>query len=183
MIYFTADTHYGHRNVIKFCDRPFDSAEHMEDEMVLRWNSRVRDGDTVYHLGDFVLGNTKDVERVVRRLNGTIRLVRGNHDKTIKGRIIDLFEWVKDYHELNGPDKKKIVLSHYAFEVWNKSHHGSWHLHGHSHGNLKFKDIKRLDVGVDEHDYYPISMDEVEKIMSKRGFDAPDGHGQRREKR
>lgn len=69
------------------------------------------------------------------------------------------------------------MLCHYAFEVWNKKHYGSWHLHGHSHGALKFRDIKRLDVGVDTNNYMPYSMDEIQGIMLKRGDDTPDGHG------
>ena len=179
MIYFTSDTHYGHKNVIRFCNRPFESVEHMEIEMISRWNSRVTQQDTVYILGDFVMDKKDKLKSILNRLNGTIRLVRGNHDKIIKGAAVNLFDWVKDYYELKSPCGTKIVLSHYPFEVWNRSHHGSWHLHGHSHGTLDFKDIKRLDVGVDEHDFYPISIDEVAEIMKNRGFDAPDGHGRR----
>jgi len=152
----------------------------MERAFITRWNLHVKPGDTVYHLGDFVFGGRKDLARIVNQLNGTIRLIRGNHDKVLKSLEAQKhFEWIKDYHELRGPDKVKIVLSHYAFEVWNKSHHGSWHLHGHSHGTLGFKDIKRLDVGVDSNTFCPVSMDEVAEIMKKRGYDAPDNHGKR----
>jgi calcineurin-like phosphoesterase family protein len=172
-IWFTSDTHFGHKNIIKFCNRPFKSIQEHDEILIQNWNSLVKQNDEVYHLGDFVLERREYAEKILKRLNGRIRFIRGNHDKVMKGEILKRFEWVKDYYEMKGPDKRKIVLCHYAFEVWNKSHHGSWHLHGHSHGTLKFKDIKRLDMGVDTNNYKPYSIDQIQDIMDKRGFDAP----------
>lgn len=62
MIYFTADTHFGHYNVIRFCDRPFASAEEMDEAMIQNWNERVTGNDTVYILGDKFL-ETSDGKR------------------------------------------------------------------------------------------------------------------------
>ena len=179
--FFTSDTHFGHANVIKYSERPFLNVEEMNEGLIERWNERVSKGDHVYHLGDFSLTSKKEPHDVFFRLNGRIHLVRGNHDKVIKGWLQDQFEWVKDYHEMKGPGDVKIVLCHYGFMVWNKSHYGSWHLHGHSHGNLQNpNEVRRLDVGVDTHDYYPYSMDEVEEIMDGLGIFPVDHHRPRR---
>ena len=75
-IWVTSDTHYGHANIIRFCDRPFASSEEMDEALIANFNERVKPGDTVYHLGDFSFA--KDPARVFRRLNGTIHLVLGN---------------------------------------------------------------------------------------------------------
>lgn len=58
MIYFTADTHFGHENVIRFCDRPFSSANEMDEAMIANWNARVKGDDTVYVLGDMFFRST-----------------------------------------------------------------------------------------------------------------------------
>lgn len=175
-IFFTSDTHYGHANILTFMNRPFTSLDDMHEEMIKRWNSLVSKGDIVYHLGDFCMFDKKRTNQVLYALNGTIRLVKGNHDKIIKGDIVKRFDWIKDYYEAKAPDGRKIILCHYPFQVWNKSHYGSWHLHGHSHGSLAPWNVKRLDVGVDTNDFYPYSMDKIEKLMSLRGIIQTDHH-------
>ena len=60
MIYFTADTHFGHYNVIRFCDRPFASAEEMDEAMIQNWNDRVTGNDTVYILGQHQCGGNPE---------------------------------------------------------------------------------------------------------------------------
>ena len=79
MIYFTADTHFGHYNVIRFCDRPFASAEEMDEAMIQNWNDRVTGNDTVYILGDMFFRST-NAEGILKRLKGKKRLIVGNHD-------------------------------------------------------------------------------------------------------
>lgn len=182
MIYFTADTHFGHKNIMKYCNRKFMSIESMNDMLVTNWNLVVKDGDTVYHLGDFAW--YKDTAReMTGRLNGNIHLIRGNHDKRmLKGDIASRFTWVKDYYELKIEDDEMdldqhIILSHFPFEIWNKRHHGAWHLHGHCHGTFPSPDHQaRLDVGVDVHNYRPISYEEVKFLMTKKVFKAIDAH-------
>ena len=79
MIYFTADTHFGHENVIRFCDRPFSSANEMDEAMIANWNARVKGDDTVYVLGDMFFRST-NAETILQRLKGKKRLIVGNHD-------------------------------------------------------------------------------------------------------
>tara|TARA_R100001244_G_scaffold25113_2_gene25465 strand:+ start:117076 stop:117687 length:612 start_codon:yes stop_codon:yes gene_type:complete len=170
-IFFTSDTHFGHRNIITYCDRPWNSVEEMNEELIARWNNVVGPRDDVYHLGDFCMGRKSVPGNWVPRLNGRIHLIRGNHDPVVKGQG---FETVQDYLEVKYY-KKKIVLFHYPIRNWNGSHKGSWHLFGHVHGTLTVKygrkcleDSLAMDVGSDCHDWRPISADEVVEIMIKQ---------------
>ncbi len=94
--------------------------------------------DDVYHLGDFAFIYPKKVKQlleIIKELNGNIHFIRGNHcDKRTWQLVEDSgvvhIEWVKDYHEMD-VQGQPVVLSHYPMEVWNRSHHGSWMLHGH----------------------------------------------------
>lgn len=156
-IWFTAEHHFGHANIIRFCNRPFADVDAMNESLIANWNSVVTPKGTVYHLGDLFLVNREAAQAIRNRLNGSICLVRGNHDKTADS-LKGVFEWVKDYYELSVPDegasggKQHIVLCHYALRVWNRMRHGAWHLYGHSHGTLPTTPGQRsFDVGVDCH--------------------------------
>jgi calcineurin-like phosphoesterase family protein len=160
-IFFTADTHFGHENIIKFCNRPFISVEEMNEVLIENWNSVVSDDDEIYHIGDFGWKNNKLNIEILRRLNGIKYLIQGNHDKKlIKDRAIrNEFEWIKDYYELEHEDSF-IVMCHYPFKVWNKNYYGAINLFGHSHGKTK-TEANQLDVGVDVHNFKPISLDSI----------------------
>ena len=80
MIYFIADTHFNHENIIKYCDRPFSNAKEMNEYIIQKWNSVVKEDDIVYHLGDVGFGTTEMLKELISRLNGTKILLRGNHD-------------------------------------------------------------------------------------------------------
>lgn len=178
-IFFTADHHFGHENIIKFSERPFESLEQMHEELIKRWNERITDGDTVYHLGDMSLGKPDFTKDILDRLNGKIYLIKGNHEYSAL-RVADRFEWIKDYHEFSIEDeeavhgKQKIILFHYAMRIWNASHHGTWQLYGHSHGTLPDDEMAlSIDVGVDCHNFYPISYEEVKDLMKKKKWTPP----------
>jgi calcineurin-like phosphoesterase family protein len=184
-IWFTSDTHFGHKNIIRFSERPFKDVEHMDAMLIQNWNECVKQGDDVYHLGDFSLTNSDRTLRILNQLNGNIHLIKGNHEKSITGdaKCKGKFAWIKDYYELKVQDpdakgnRRSIVLLHYAMKVWNKSHHGAWHLYGHSHGSLpETEDSLSFDCGVDSHDYRPISYDEVKRFMSKKTWKPLDHH-------
>lgn len=122
--------------------------------MVKRWNEKIPPDGVVYHLGDFSLGSLAHTKNILNALNGEIHLIKGNHDsKNLK------FKSVQDYLEIV-VNNKLIVLFHYGLRVWNKSHFDSWHLFGHSHGLLENTD-QSMDVGVDCHNFYPVSFIEV----------------------
>ncbi len=170
-MWFISDSHFGHANMIKFCNRPFGSVEEMDEAIIERWNSVVGQRDIVYHLGDFALCRNSYARSILERLNGKIYLAIGSHEKTIlKGGLTKYFEDIKEsyYIEVNG---QKIFLSHHLHKVWPKSHYDSYHLCGHSHGGLdSYADTegKILDVGVDSHDFYPWHIEDIETIMESR---------------
>ncbi len=165
-IFFTADQHFGHENIIQFQDRPFKNVKHMNREMVDRWNAKVNKDDTVYVAGDFALRmGYSSLERLFLRLNGYKHLITGGHDKSPVARLPwESQQWMRF---LKTGDKEFIVLCHYCLRVWEKSHFNSWHLYGHSHGHLA-PEGKSMDVGVDCTNYAPVSYDEVVAYMAKR---------------
>lgn len=174
-IWFTSDTHFGHGNIIKYTNRPFKSCKEHDSTLVENWNSVVQPEDTIYHLGDFGFGSPGFLNSILKQLNGNIHIVWGNHDKTTK-RLKESFASYQDYLRLKFQDSEidgtaYIILSHYAFEVWDKKHFGSIHLHGHSHGTLSPRGA-RLDVGIDSINslgfgYRPISYNEIKIYFTK----------------
>lgn len=163
----------GHGNIIKFCNRPWKKEDGTPDTkahdkaLIENWNNKVQDGDLVFHLGDFCTWKWQGaMQKYVEQLNGDIVLIKGNHDKykMIKENE-HLFRKVSDYEEFKIPGSKDvIVMSHYAMRVWNKSHFNSMHLYGHSHGKLP-QWGKSWDIGVDNNNYEPLSLDEVLELM------------------
>lgn len=169
-IYYTSDTHYDHKNIIKYSNRPFRDVAEMNYQMIKRWNEAVKPQDTVYHLGDFGFGKDNDKHAV--QLNGQKFIILGNHDKHAPVGFTRLGQC----HEIYDSDHK-IIMCHYALRVWNKSHHGSLMLYGHSHGSLP-GDSQSLDVGVDCWDYYPVALDQIIRRMKTLTSRKPlDHHG------
>jgi calcineurin-like phosphoesterase family protein len=178
-IWFTSDTHLGHYNIIKYCNRPFTSVQQMDETIIRNWNSVVQPEDTIYHLGDFTFYREEEkVLNLLRRLNGTKIFVFGNHDKVMwNQQVRKQFSAMYPFHEIN-IDKQRITLCHYAMKVWNGSHRGSWQLYGHSHGTIPDPtDALQIDVGVDCHGFTPISFEQIGRLMAKKTFKPVDHHG------
>lgn len=178
-VYFTSDTHFGHANIIKFCNRPYKTLDEMHESLIHNWNARVDSQDHVYHLGDFALKmGVPEVENIIRRLHGHIHLVYGNHCQKNKSvmRARGFVERVP-YKEIK-VDGQKIIMCHFPFLTWNGSHRGSWDLHGHSHGSLpRDPNARRIDVGVDVWNYTPVSYEDLKVEMDKVVFKPVDHHG------
>jgi calcineurin-like phosphoesterase family protein len=182
--FFCSDTHFGHSRIIKYSNRPYTDVEEMNEKMRAEWNALVKPGDNVYHLGDFAFMPFEKLHKYTWSLNGNIHLIKGNHDKEIDRNQRELlkqgkFVTIQHYRELKIAGKM-LVLFHYGQRVWNKSHHGSIHLYGHSHGSLPPHGLS-VDVGVDckeiTPEYRPIHLDEVLQYMSKREQAVVDHHG------
>jgi calcineurin-like phosphoesterase family protein len=157
MYFFTADEHYGHTNIIKYCHRPFQTVEEMDNEIIRSHNAVVGEDDTVIHVGDFCFGGNRYVaEEYRKRLMGNHIFLQGSHDRCL-GDCCQV--WEKKI------DGQYVVACHYAMRVWPRSHYGSWQVYGHSHGGLP-PIGKQWDVGVDNNDFRPVSFTKLCEIMS-----------------
>lgn len=174
MIFFTADTHFGHRNVIQFENRPFRTADEMDEALVENWNSRVFPEDEIYILGDFTLKGPGAANALLERLQGRKYLIRGNHDSYVNRASFhqEHFLWSKDYYELQHREQW-FILCHYPLLSWNGMDRGAFQLHGHQHngplynvGNRKMG-VARLDVGVDAQAMAPVSIEELLAFWEK----------------
>jgi len=162
-IWLTSDQHYNHAHVIRYCNRPFDSVKEMNEALITYHNELVRPGDLCYNLGDFAF---KTPEVYLKKLNGSHCLVKGNHDDLKKCQKAG-FAWVKDVYGLKVDKKYYFWLSHYAHRTWNKSHHGSFHCYGHSHGDLP-EFGRSCDVGVDAWNYRPVNLEQIIEKLKDR---------------
>lgn len=185
-IWFTADSHFDHENVIRYAKRPFRNRDHMNEVLIENWNSCVKPEDSIYHLGDIALCRPEKALAFISRLQGRKFWVFGNHDRMLRQdqNILSLFEWARDLAEITIPDRdtprriQPIVLCHFAMRVWNKSYYGAWQLYGHSHGSLPDdKYTLSLDVGVDAWNYRPVSYEEVKARMANKSWKPIDHHG------
>jgi len=151
--WFTSDQHFGHKNIIKLCGRPFSSVEEMDSFIISYWNDCISNKDTIYVLGDFAWKNPKPY---IERLRGNKIFIIGGHDKKLKGdnlvevKINDVW----------------FVLCHYPLYSWNKEHYGSIHLHGHIHNNHIEPKRNRINVSVDVWGFAPVPF---EQIMAIKG--------------
>ena len=167
MIFFTADHHFGHANIIKHSSRPFVSVEEMDAALMANWNAVVKPQDTVYVVGDLFFRNTVSAEDYLRKLNGKKHLIVGNHDRDWMKKLdlLCFFESVERLVELNG-GTHRLTLCHYPMMTWNHVAKGAYMIHGHIHNNTDaeyFTLIRNmsniLNAGVDVNGYYPVSFD------------------------
>lgn len=148
MNFYTSDLHFGHRNVIRFDNRPFSDITEMDNCLIENWNKKVNNDDHIYVLGDFAYKSELGEEYYLSKLNGIKHLVSGNHDlKLLKNeKALSYFESV-DALKVIVEDHKQITLCHYPIASWLGSMRGSYMLYGHIH----------------------ISNGEVVKFMRERG--------------
>ena len=187
-LFFTSDTHFGHENIIKFCNRPFANAQEMNETLINNWNRVVGPDDTIFHLGDFAFGGSYLWNNMLDRLNGHIHLVIGNHDrKNLRQGYVQKFDSIYPQLQIN-IDGRSVYLNHYPFLCYGGSYRGDkdavWQLFGHVHSGpfSTGKDDERLkmlfpyqyDVGVDNNNFTPISWEDV-KIRIKNNIEFYDG--------
>jgi len=178
MIFFTADLHLGHKNIINYCERPFNDVHEMNKTILDNINNVVGFDDELYILGDFCFKGKKPIEYRSRINCQKVHIILGNHDKE-KDFIeqesgFDSVNYVKEIIYCN----QRIYLSHYPHRSWPASHKGSFMLYGHVHSKLNHEDIasnrKTLDVGVDNCINYnkpfgePFSFKEIQKLFTKK---------------
>lgn len=167
LIWFTADLHLGHENIIRYCKRPFSCAAEMDDYIIRAWRELVSSQDSVFVLGDFSFHSPRRTSDILDELPGKKYLIKGNHDRRVKE--IHGWTWVESYCE-RVIDGHRVVMSHYPIEQWRAMGTGSFHVHGHRHGP-QTSDMRRLDVGVDLWGFQPISWGQVKNEMLRRPWD------------
>jgi len=178
--FISSDFHILHNAILRYDQRPFSNIEEMNQAILDNHNSVVKPTDNFYFLGDLAHGRDATPEKVedfLRQLNGNKFFIKGNHDKRDTVALYKKYgTYLGHMAEIYVGDQM-ITLNHYAMRVWNKSHHGSWHLYGHSHGSLP-DDPNSLsfDVGINVHNYFPLEFERVKEIMSKKTFRPIDHH-------
>ena len=175
-IYLTSDLHFGHDREFIWKVRGYDSVEHMNTRQVEKWNAIVDSNDDVYVLGDVVLGDPKNIE-YVRRLNGEIHIVLGNHDTLTREQMYRELPNVVEVAEIGIRLKYKkyhFVLTHYPMLTGNLEKESlkqmSLNLYGHTHQLTNFyNDMPFMyHVGVDSHSGYPVLVDDIIEEMNKK---------------
>lgn len=183
-VYFISDLHFCHGNVIKYNNRPFETVQEMNEQLIENWNKTVPDYAHVFILGDFVFANKNRWKRILDRLTGHKHLILGNHDhlEDIPEECFDsICDICKVSIKISDNNWKTFILSHRPFLCWEGNERGTIALSGHIHmgpdrektctnGDVVLWNLVkdyglRYDVGVDNNNYHPISTIEIlEKI-------------------
>lgn len=170
MIFFTSDTHFGHSNIIQYCNRPFMDIPQMNEAMIQKWNAKVGPGDTVYHLGDFSMGPKENV-KIRKRLNGKVILIKGNHDRKDEVHKEAGFDEIYKSLEIE-LDGYKLYLAHipmhldageryYPEDLRTKPPpEYDYFLCGHVHTSWA-RNGKTINVGVDVSNFVPLTLAEL----------------------
>lgn len=178
-VFFTSDPHFYHRNIIRFCNRPFNNVDEMNETLINNWNATVKETDTIFILGDFAFAQDSVIRKIINRLAGIKIFIRGNHDKSLPE---DKFITVVDILKLTiceNSSYKNFILTHVPLLTWAHRNTGTINLFGHVHfrddynGGIDNDILSKLnplqyDVGVDLNNFTPISFKEVmNKIMKQ----------------
>ena len=160
MNYYTSDLHFGHKNIIKYCNRPFKTTEEMDDHILEKFQ-HIREDDNLYILGDFAFHqNRKSMSKLFHSIPGKKHLILGNHDE----RIVKAMPWasMELMMEVMDGNKNRLTLCHYPMKTWNGARAGQFHLFGHVHDSWKGTRIA-INVGVDVWDFYPVTLEDIKK--------------------
>ena len=175
--WFTADQHFGHKNISAYCKRPFilGGIQEMNEVLVRRWNEVVSSEDTVYHLGDICMGDNPERMKHIPRLNGHKILYPGNHDSCWIGRSQSAnkrqlyfdagFEHIVPGEGFVKLGNYEVKMHHFPyigdshdedrFNEFRPFDDGDWLLHGHIHDKWKVNG-RMINIGVDVWDFYPV---------------------------
>ena len=185
-MWFSADLHLGHANIIAYSARPFVDVESMNEALIERWNSSVLPADTVWVLGDVALGRIADTLALVSRLHGRKLLLAGNHDRCWAGHDRRSEGWTERYRDAGfaevHQDRVRIAIGARSvlgchFPYGGDSHDrdrylghrpsdkGDWLLHGHVHDRWR-QQGRMINVGVDAWDHRPVSEHHLDQLIS-----------------
>ena len=167
MVYFTADPHFGHANILKMCNRPYSNIDEMNFDMIQKWNRKIKNNDTIYVLGDMFF-RCENTEYILSQLNGHKHLFVGNHD----GSWMTKVDASKYFESINKLDEISIgpcgaTLCHYPLVTW-KHQKKTYMIHGHIHNDtesdywhLLCSNPRILNAGVDINNFEPVTLEEL----------------------
>jgi calcineurin-like phosphoesterase family protein len=179
--WFTSDLHFGHANIIRYCDRPYADVDEMDRDLVARWNATVAPDDEVWVLGDVAMGRLDDSLLLISELAGTKRLVPGNHDRCWPGRGERAAGWAERYVAAGFAEVlaeqveltiggRPALACHFPYfgdshdEARFESHRpvddGRLLLHGHVHTRWRVEG-RQVNVGCDVWDYRPVAEEAI----------------------
>lgn len=179
-IWFISDTHFCHKNIIAYENRPFTDIEQMNSEMIRRWNEVVAPDDVVYHLGDVALGPAERFYPIVSALNGRKILIRGNHDGHSKDWYLER-GFAEVYPSLTLYAKgKRILLTHtpapvpgfdydlhFFGHVHDKAHHGEYE------GTYPTIARNGACLCVERWNYYPVELERLLQLCANAPTTCP----------
>lgn len=162
--FYISDQHFGHFNALKFDNRPWMTADEMDEGLIANWNSVVTNDDTVYVLGDMSWYKMEKTIEILDKLNGKKILVKGNHDRVHDKKIRDKFIQIADYLEIkdNGRD---VVLCHYPIPCFKNHFYGWYHLYGHVHNSFEARMMEHFELEMTELYTKPCNMCNVGCMM------------------
>lgn len=172
-LFFTSDLHFGHKFMADLRGFGRERLDEHDESIIDAWNSVAGTRDEIHVLGDFSFHGAQKTEAIFSRLNGHKYLYLGNHDHKHTMRLG--WEFVKDFGRVKH-DGQSLWCFHYPMLTWPNAHHGTWHLHGHSHGNLQAPSSTRMDVGPDATGRVLTSIEQVREFMADRSYDFVDHH-------
>lgn len=128
----------------------------------------LKPNDKLYFLGDLAFGkhNVISTLNFIKNLGVELHYILGNHDKKYKNIIKNYCTTLKYYDEIK-INNIFIIMFHYPIENWNGKFHNSISIHGHTHGTA-LKIQNRMDIGVDNNDFYPVSFEKLKKTMATK---------------
>ena len=178
-VWFTSDLHFWHKNICKYCNRPYETVEEMNQGIIDNWNSVVKEDDIVFVLGDLGFCGIEKLRPLMSQLKGKIILIQGNHDPDSVISTLYYEKIINDFDKLMsitiiGDEEcpnQELTLCHFPMIDWYNKEKGSWMIHGHQHQLPKTPSCSAVhyDVGVDKNNWTPINFEQL-KIKITQQF-------------
>lgn len=177
-VWFTSDLHFWHKNICKYCNRPYETIEEMNQGIIDNWNSVVKEDDTVFVLGDLGFCGIEKLRPLMSQLKGKIILIQGNHDSDYimstlyYEKIINNFDRLMSITIIGDEEcpNQELTLCHFPMIDWYNKEKGSWMIHGHQHQlpGTPSCSAAHYDVGVDKNNWTPISFEQLKINITKQ---------------
>jgi calcineurin-like phosphoesterase family protein len=163
--WWTSDYHFSHANIIRYCNRPFETVEEMNETIIRKHNERVKPEDTVFFLGDFIFkggkeGGEEKYRHFEKRLNGKFIFIKGNHDR--HNSLNTIISKVYIHY-----GSKDICMTHRAEDA---DPNVPWNFCGHVHEKYKIKRLNEnsiiVNLCVEVWDYYPVAFKQISSVIA-----------------